>query len=460
MDSAVNLLVYKNPFRCGVVVYQVLQGRLAVPGDKSISHRALMFLGLSRGSGTISGLSGGQDVRSTWACMEALGCHIEAQPDGRVFVSAPDSLVTPTHHLDCGNSGTTIRLLAGILAGVNINTTLKGDESLHKRPMNRVITPLREMGARLTGQGEKGFPPLVIHNSPGGLSGIDYTLPMASAQVKSAVLLAGLSVDADDDVCLSEPEASRNHTETMLSGMGVAITQAMAEDGRHLVRLDGRLQDLRPCDILVPGDISSAAFWLVGGAILPGSDLTFENVGLNPTRLGILPVLESVGLTLTRQNERHTVNELYGDLALKSERLSGSLVIEGKMIPSLIDEIPILTILGIFNDGEFHLRDAQELKVKESDRMAAMVTVLKRLNIDVEERKDGYSFHGNSRFKVPRFDENEPFETHHDHRLVMALEILGLRSEHPIPIDGREWVGVSYPSFYRDLEHLQTAKRV
>lgn len=419
-----------------------------------------MLLGLSRGTGLISGLSGGQDVRSTWSCMEALGCQIEAQPDGCIKVIAPEALKTPIGDLDCGNSGTTIRLLAGILSGVNINATLKGDESLHKRPMNRVITPLREMGARLTGKGEKGLPPLVIHNNPGGLYGINYTLPMASAQVKSAILLAGLSVAADDDVALSEPEASRNHTETMLSGMGVGLTEQMTEEGRHEVRLEGRMNELRACDILVPGDISSAAFWLVGGAILPGSDITFERVGLNPTRLGILSVLESVGLSLSKKNQDYTVNELYGDLTLKSERLSGPLVLEGKMIPSLIDEIPILTILGIFNDGEFHLRDAQELKVKESDRMAAMVSVLKRLNIDVEEREDGYSFHGNSRFKVPRFDENEPFLTHHDHRLVMALEILGLRSEHPIPIDGREWVGVSYPSFYRDLETLQKAKRV
>lgn len=428
----------------------ILHGELVLPGDKSISHRALMLLGISGGSANIRNLSNGQDVLSTLRCMQALGCPIQKIDERSYTISGAFPIRSPEGVLDCGNSGTTIRLLSGLLGGVNGSAVLTGDESLQKRPMHRVIAPLRQMGANIEALGPNDCAPLRMTPS-GGLHGICYSLPMASAQVKSAILLAGLFASSTERILIQEPVPSRDHTERMLKALGADIGK---EENR--IELLGRQSDLVAQDIQVPGDISSAAFWLVGAGILPGSHLCIRQVSLNPLRLGIFEILRQIGLEITLHNvtEDPGSGEPYGDLWIDSQPLQGNIEITPGMIPSLIDEIPVLTILGLFTDGVFTLQGAKELRFKESDRLAALIDILKVLKVDFMPLEDGFSFQGHSGWQVPEIEE--PLKTHHDHRLVMALEILNLRAAKPLPVEGKEWVSISYPGFYETLSRLVT----
>jgi 3-phosphoshikimate 1-carboxyvinyltransferase len=427
-------------------VTRTLCGELTLPGDKSISHRALMMLGLSQGQARIQNLSQGQDVLSTLGCMQALGCTIEKHGEGEYQIAGVSRLVVPTEPLDCGNSGTTIRLLGGILAGAGIAAVLTGDESLQKRPMKRIMEPLVQMGASIQSVNQNGCAPLQIQPSS-GLHGITYALPMASAQVKSAILLAGLMLPREEKVVVVEPLPSRDHTERMLTALGAEVKKVGDE-----IQLLGRHTDLKAQDILVPGDISSAAFWLVGAAILPGSKVTIRQVGLNPTRTGILDVLQQAGVQITISNQAETAGEPYGDITVEGGALQGNINLTPELVPSIIDEIPILTVLGLFTDGVFILRGAEELKYKESDRLASMIGILRQLGIEVDVYDDGFRFQGNSQWLVPPVES--PFETFHDHRLVMALAILNLRAKKPLTIIGQEWASVSYPTFFETLERL------
>ncbi len=427
-----------------------LNGELTLPGDKSISHRALMLLGISAGSGVVSNLSAGQDVMSTLKCMQTLGAAIDPVGENAYRVTGRHHLQSPRTQLDCGNSGTTIRLLAGLIAGAGIPAILTGDESLQKRPMKRVIEPLAQMRAEIQALGKNGCAPLQISpNREGKLGGIRYVLPMASAQVKSAVLLAGLFTDKDDPVVVVDPDCSRDHSERMLTALGATVERQGDE-----VKLIGRHHDMQGQDILVPGDISSAAFWLVGAAITPGSRVTIRQVGLNPSRTGVLAVLKMAGASYTVANEANSGGEPYGDITIEGQPLRGNITITHDLIPALIDEIPILTVLGLFTEGVMTIRGAEELKFKESDRLASMIGILRQLDVDVETYDDGFRFQGNPNRILP--ERAEWFETHHDHRLVMALEILNLRAPDPYGIHGREWAAISYPNFFNHLAMLKT----
>jgi len=412
---------------------------MTLPGDKSISHRALMFLSMACGEAVIQNLSSGQDVQSTLACLRLLGAQIEALDETTWHITGVEKFHSPPTPLDCGNSGTTMRLLSGIIAGTGLAATLIGDASLQKRPMKRVIDPLMRMGASIQNQ----CPPLQFKDNPAGLTGIDYRMPIASAQVKSAILLAGLFTQPGCSVEIEEPVPSRDHTERMLTALGAQV------DCGQKIQLRGRKSDLISQNILVPGDISSAAFWLVGAAILPGSHLTLQQVSLNPSRLGLLKVLQA-------QVEQTGVSagEPYGTIQITGGSLSGDITITPDMVPELIDEIPILTVLGLFTEGTFTLHGAEELKFKESNRLQALLDILAALDIDVEPYDDGFRFQGNPDWQVP--STQTPFETHHDHRLVMALEILNLRAASPLPIQGKDWVAISYPGFYNTLHRLRT----
>jgi 3-phosphoshikimate 1-carboxyvinyltransferase len=427
----------------------VLKGELILPGDKSISHRALMLLGISKGSATISNLSSGKDVYSTLSCMRTLGCTIEPTSENRFFVTGVSRFQSPDQPLDCGNSGTTIRLLGGLIAGANIVATLTGDESLQKRPMKRIIEPLSQMGARIKALGQNHCAPLQISHTPEGVHEICYHLPMASAQVKSAILLAGLFAPREDSIVVDEPIPSRDHTERMLEALGVGVRRE-----KSLIYLLGRQPDMEAQDILVPGDVSSAAFWLVGAAILPGSSVRIRQVGINPLRTGILELLRDVGVDIQVKNAGQSAGEPYGDLLVQASLLQGNINITPDMVPSVIDEIPILTIIGLFTDGVFTLRGAEELRYKESDRLGSLIELLKIFRIDFETYEDGFSFQGNPNWQVPKIDA--PLKTYHDHRLVMALEILNLKAASPLEIEGKEWAAISYPTFYQTLEQLIT----
>lgn len=419
-----------------------------MPGDKSISHRALMFLALSKGTGRIQNLSSGADVLSTLSCLQTLGVPITQTGENQYTVTGTPRWTAPAAPLDCGNSGTTMRLMSGLLVGMGLGATLTGDQSLQKRPMARIITPLKQMGANIQALGHKAdCAPLQIAPRTQALQGGHFALPMASAQVKSAILLSGLFLPREAPLTLTEPHPSRDHTERMLTALGATVT-TNAEG----ITLVGRACDLESQDIDVPGDISSAAFWLVGAAILPGSQITLKNVSLNPSRLGILTVLEQAGANVTITQHAPALGEPCGDITLTAGPLVGDITINADLVPALVDEIPILTVLGLFTQGRFTLSGAEELKFKECDRLAAMVWIMTALGVDVTPSEDGYAFTGNPHWQVPSV--STPFETHHDHRLVMALEILSLKSATPLPILGKQWVAISYPGFYNTLGTL------
>ena len=413
-----------------------LRGEITVPGDKSISHRAVMLGALASGTTHITGFLMGEDCLSTIDCFRKMGVSIDVS-DKEVVVEGVGlhGLTAPKSELYTGNSGTTTRLLSGILAGQSFTSTMNGDASIQKRPMGRVMKPLRKMGASIEGR-DDNFCPLTMH--PSELHGIEYRLPVASAQLKSAILLAGLYAEGQTTVI--EPAPSRDHTERMFRALGVEI-----ETNGNVITLEPP-EDLHAVDIAVPADISSAAFFLVAGAIVPGSELTIRNVGVNPTRTGILDVLRSMGADITESNFRDDAEPVC-DLTVRHSRLHGT-EIGGAIIPRLIDELPVIAVAAAFAEGETVIRDAQELKVKESNRIAAMVAELTKAGVDVEETDDGMIVHGGAK------PHGASFETYKDHRIAMSLAVLGLAAEGASRIDEPEVVAISYPDFFATLEKL------
>ncbi len=418
-----------------------LRGELRVPGDKSISHRALMLNAVAEGEAVVSNLGPGADCLSTLHCLQSLGVAIEKLEGGslRVVGAGLRGLREPEGVLDAGNSGTAMRLLAGLLAGQPFLSILTGDASLRSRPMKRVIDPLRRMGAQLWARRDDSLPPIVVRG--GRLTGIEYTLPVASAQLKSALLLAGLS--AEGPTVLREPQPSRDHTERMLSAQGARLTSS----GGAITLIPGT--PLTALDVQVPGDISSAAFWLVAAAIHPDAEVTVRDVGINPGRTGVLEVLRDMGADLDVVPRGQRGGEPVADLVARSSKLRG-IEVGGALIPRLIDEIPVLAVAAAFAEGETRFVDAAELRVKETDRVRAMATELARLGADVQELPDGLVVRGGKALHGGRC------LSYGDHRMAMAMAVAGLVARGETAVEGAEVAEVSYPSFWADLERLSS----
>ena len=414
-----------------------LHGEVTIPGDKSISHRSVMFGSIAKGETEITNFLQGADCLSTISCFRAMG--IEIENDGnRVLVHGKGlhGLTKPNHVLDCGNSGTTTRLIPGILSAQNFDVTLTGDTSIQKRPMKRIMDPLSLMGADIRSINGNGCAPLAISGRL--LHGIHYQSPVASAQVKSAILLAGLYADGETRV--TEPYVSRNHSELMLSHFGADVH---TEDTTAVIR---PVKELYGQKIEVPGDISSAAFFLAAGLLIPNSEILIRNVGINPTRDGILRICKDMGADITLLNEK-TSGEPTADLLVRSSRLHGT-VIGGSVIPTLIDELPMIAAMACFAEGETIIKDASELKVKESNRIAVMVENLSAMGADVEETEDGMIIRGGKSLHGAVID------SHLDHRIAMTFAITGCMAEGETEILGAECVNISYPGFYDDLKRL------
>ena len=416
-----------------------------MPGDKSVSHRYAMLAALAGGASELRHFSAAADCRSTLACMSALGAGVKTDKDTvRVTGRGPHGLKSSWRALDAENSGTTMRLLAGILAGQQFSSKLTGDGSLQKRPMKRVIGPLREMGADIRAR-DDNFAPLEIRGAP--LKAIDYKMPMASAQVKSAVLLAGLF--ADGVTCVTEPARTRDHTELALEEFGAAI----AKDGRT-IRIHGLGGangggKLLAKSLDVPGDLSSAVFFIAAASLFPDSNVLIHNVGLNPTRTAILDLFASMGAAIQILGLKSAHGEVVGDLAVKGASLKGG-VIAGGQIPLVIDELPMLAALGPYTEEGIEIRDAAELRVKESDRIAALVENLLRMGASVEERPDGLKVEGRRAGKL-RGAEIEP---RGDHRIAMAFAVAGLAAKGNTMIRDADCAAVSFPTFFQELNRL------
>lgn len=418
--------------------YTVLRGEITPPGDKSISHRALILNGLAQGKAKIENLAPGDDIGSTIACLRALGVVI-AQSGKTTAVSGvgKKGFQEPLNVLDAGNSGTTMRLIAGLLAAQPFLSVITGDESLRSRPMGRLIQPLRIMGAEIWGRGNDTLAPLAIRGSK--LKGIEYHMPVASAQVKSAVILAGLFAKGRTSVVESVP--SRDHTERMLKAMGVKI------------RKKGSIVDLTPSlprstlDIRIPGDISAAAYWMVAGAVHPDAQLKLVNTGVNPTRTGIIDVLQQMGAKITVEWPRIIGGEPVADIQVDSSQLVG-IQIGGSLIPRVIDELPLIALASSFARGTTTVVDAQELRVKESDRIASTVQELSRLGVDIKELPDGMVIRGGRQLT------GGECSSHHDHRLAMTLGVAAMMAQGETVLHDAEAVDVSYPNFWKDMEKL------
>ena len=450
-----------------------LHGEISIPGDKSISHRAVMFGSLAKGDTVIHHFLTGADCLSTISCFRQMGVIIEQDPGvpGQVLVRGRGlhSLKAPSAVLDAGNSGTTVRLMSGILAGQAFASRVTGDASIRKRPMQRIMTPLSQMGADISSETGSGCAPLLIR--PASLHGIHYFSPVASAQVKSCILLAGLY--ADGVTTVTEPALSRNHTELMLSSFGAEIDAGSLSGDTDAG--SGASVSIRPADelyaqeISVPGDISSAAYFIAGASILPGSEVLIRNVGINPTRDGILRVCRMMGADVTVIGKTVSAGEPCADLLVRYAPLHGC-EIAGDLIPALIDELPVITVMAAVAQGTTVIRDAAELKVKESDRIAVMTDNLTRMGVSVIPTDDGMIIHGLG--GDPLSDKEYPgqkrgslkekghglkgtiIDSHYDHRVAMSFAIAALAAEGDTEILHRECVDISYPLFFRDLEQL------
>ena len=419
-----------------------LQGKIRVPGDKSISHRALMLGALASGETQIQGLLLGEDPRSTASCFRAMGAEISPLNTELVKVKGIGlgQLQEPVDILDAGNSGTTIRLMLGILAShPGRFFTVTGDSSLRSRPMSRVVKPLQQMGAQIWGRNNNSLAPLAIQGQ--ALKPIHYQSPIASAQVKSCVLLAGLMTEGKTTV--TEPALSRDHSERMLRAFGAELS---VDPETNSVTVTGQAQ-LHGQKVVVPGDISSAAFWLVAGAIVPGSNLLIENVGVNPTRTGILEALEMMGADIQLENERTVAGEPVADLRVRSGSLKAC-TIAGDLIPRLIDEIPILAVAAVFAQGTTIIRDAEELRVKESDRIEVMAKQLNSMGAKVTELPDGMEITGGTPLTGTDVD------SYTDHRIAMSLAIAALNSTGTTTINRAEAASISYPDFIPTLQQV------
>lgn len=409
-------------------------GQIKVPGDKSISHRAVMLGSLANGVTEISGFLKGADCLSTIDCFRKMGIDIDINGENvTVHGNGLRGLKKPDEMLYTGNSGTTTRLLCGILAGQNFDTSITGDASIQKRPMGRVVQPLSMMGAKI----ENEYCPLYITGTK--LHGIDYKMPVASAQVKTAIILAGLY--ADGETVIHEIEKSRDHTELMLSAMGADLT---------VDNLDITVKptnDLTAVNVDVPGDISSAAFFLVLGAIMPNSQITVTNVGINPTRTGIINVLKDMGADITLENVHTSAGETVADITVRSSSLKGTTV-GGDIIPRLIDELPIIAVAAVFADGQTVIKDAQELKVKETNRIRAVVDEFNKCGIDITETDDGMIINGGKSI------HGADFKTYGDHRMAMSLTVLAQLADCESTLDDSDCACVSYPTFFDDFYKL------
>ncbi len=414
-----------------------LRGTIKIPGDKSISHRALMLGALSTGETEIHGLLLGDDPRSTAACFQALGARISELSSDRVIIQGAPSLQEPSDVLDAGNSGTTMRLMLGILASqAGRFFAVTGDHSLRSRPMKRVVQPLRAMGAAIAGRQRGNFAPLSIQGQ--ALQPFHYSSPIASAQVKSCLLLAGLHTEGKTTI--TEPHLSRDHSERMLKAFGADLT---VDPERCQVTIVGPGQ-LVGQPVIVPGDISSAAFWLVAASIIPGSELFLPNVGVNPTRTGVLEVLQAMGANIQQENFRVVTGEPVADLRVSSQPLQAT-VIEGSILPRLIDEIPILAVAAAFAQGTTIIRDAAELRVKESDRLTAIASQFGALGVKVTEFADGLEITGGNPLTGAVVD------SWGDHRMAMSLAIAALRAQGETIIRQGGAATVSYPNFLENL---------
>lgn len=407
-----------------------LKGTIEIPADKSITHRAFMFSALTKGKCRISNYSKGADCMSTLKIVQQLGCSVEYINDNELIIDAANALKSPSEPLDCGNSGTTTRLMSGILAGQNFDSTMFGDESLSKRPMKRVITPLELMGAKFKHNDFKL--PIVIQGS--NLHGIDYISPLASAQVKSCILLAGLFADGKTSV--TEPYKSRNHTELMFEYMGANIKT----DGNKVSVMKSQLH---PADINICGDISSAAFFIVAALIVPNSDIIIKNVGINETRRGIIDVLKTMNGNIELLNERTVSNEKVADIHIQYSNLKAT-TIQGEIIPKLIDEIPIIAVAATQAEGTTIIKDAQDLRNKEADRISAVQKELFRIGADITEIPDGFIINGKT-----ELNGNCDVECYHDHRIAMSEYVAGLICKKPIKIKEFQWVNISFPEFLK-----------
>lgn len=423
-----------------------LTGRVTVPGDKSISHRSLMLSSLAVGESRIEGLLEGEDVLATAAAMQAMGATIERGDDGiwRVWGVGVGGLLQPAGALDMGNSGTSTRLLAGLVASHAITATFIGDASLSKRPMGRVIDPLSLMGAEFTSSPGGRLPMMVRGICPA--VPIEYTLPVASAQVKSAVILAGLNTPGITRVI--EPVPTRDHSERMLAGFGANLTVEATNRGR-VISIHGEAE-LRPQQIVVPGDPSSAAFWAVAASIVPGSEVTIANVGLNPTRAGIFTALRMMGADITEVDPRTVGGEPVADLVVRHAALT-AIDVPPDLAPSMIDEYPVLFVAAALAEGRTVARGAHELRVKESDRIAAMAAALQACGVTVEEFDDGLAITGSGGEPIPG---GATIASLLDHRIAMAMTVAGLVARQPITIDDVAPVATSYPVFFETLEQL------
>ena len=419
-----------------------LGGSVKVPGDKSISQRVALLASLAEGTSRVIGYLNGEDARSTLCAMEQMGAKAEFRDDALYITGVAGRLLQPDEPLDMGNSGTGTRLLAGLVAGAGIEVSMVGDESLSSRPMGRIRQPLELMGAHIGLTGKRGTLPMMICG--GKLQGIGYLLPMASAQVKSCILLAALFAEGRTTVI--EPRPTRDHTEKLFQALGIPIVingleisiEGMGPAGPHV----------KACDFVVPGDFSSAAFWIVAAAARPGAELVIDNVGLNPRRTALLDVMKRMGadieVTVTEKK-----GDPYGKIKVRGAQLKGT-VIEGDEIPNLIDEIPIIAVAGALAYGKTEIRDAAELRVKESDRIAEMVKNLRLFGVEVEEQEDGMVVAGPSMLKTP----DVVIDSRGDHRIAMSVAVLNSFSTGPITIDHVECVDTSYPEFWQHMEQL------
>jgi len=447
MSASVITLETKENFSQDLVIQQPpngisLKGQIQVPGDKSISHRALMLGAIAQGETEIQGLLLGEDPQSTASCFQGMGASISQLNTDLVKVQGIGlgNLQEPVDVLNAGNSGTTIRLMLGLLAShPGRFFTVTGDNSLRSRPMSRVVKPLQQMGAEIWGRKGSSLAPLAIQGK--SLQPTHYYSPIASAQVKSCILLAGLMTEGKTTV--TEPALSRDHSERMLKAFGAQLT---TDPETNSVTVTGGNQ-LYGQKVVVPGDISSAAFWLVAGAIVPGSEITIANVGINPTRTGVLEALEMMGADIQKENEREVAGEPVADLRVRHSRLQ-SCTISGDIIPRLIDEIPVLAVAAVFAQGTTVIKDAAELRVKESDRITVMVQQLKQMGAKITELDDGMEITGGTPLTGTDVD------SYTDHRIAMSLAIAALNAQGKTTIHRAEAASISYPDFTATLEKI------
>lgn len=420
-----------------------LKGEVTIPGDKSISHRSIMLGSIALGTTEITHFLEGADCLSTIDCFRKMGVEIERKPSSiLVHGKGLRGLTAPASTLNVGNSGTTTRLISGILSGQNFATTLSGDDSLNSRPMKRIMTPLNTMGAHIRSLNDNGCAPL--HIRPGALHGIHYQSPVASAQVKSAVLLAGLYADSPTSV--TEPALSRNHTELMLQGFGAYVATDLHTDGTATAHVEP-CKELYGQQICVPGDISSAAYFIAAALLVPGSELLVKNVGTNFTRAGFLKVCKAMGADIETVSQTIEGGESRADLLVRYSHLKGT-VIEGDIIPTLIDEIPMIAIMAAFADGQTVIRDAAELKVKETNRIDTVTAGLKAMGADITPTDDGMIIEGTGHLN------GAAIQSYLDHRIAMAFSVAGLASDGETQIVDSQCVDVSYPEFYATLNSV------